>query len=42
MNEHNTLDPSQRYTKRGDLMVKEYQFEGMYNFSWKKYAYYTD
>ena len=29
------------YTKRDDLLVKEYQFEGMYNFSWKKYSYYA-
>lgn len=41
VNEHNAGDPLQRYTKREDLMVKEYQFEGMYNFSWKKYAYYA-
>jgi len=41
VNEHNALDPTQRYTKREDVVVKEYQFEGMYNFSWKKYSYYA-
>lgn len=40
VNEYNAagLPP---YTKRDDLLVKEYQFEGMYNFSWKKYSYYA-
>lgn len=40
VNESNS-DSISRYTKREDLLVKEYQFEGMYNLSWKKYSYYA-
>jgi hypothetical protein len=40
VNESNS-DSLSRYTKRDDLLVKEYQFEGVYNFSWKKYSYYA-
>ncbi|MDB5256840.1 MAG: hypothetical protein JWM14_1535 [Chitinophagaceae bacterium] len=40
VNESNS-DSLSRYTKREDLLVKEYQFEGLYNFSWKKYSYYA-
>jgi hypothetical protein len=29
------------YTKREDILVKEFQFEGLYNLSWKKYSYYA-
>lgn len=40
VNEENAMGISP-YTKRDDLLVKEYQFEGMYNFGWKKYSYYA-
>ncbi len=40
VNEANS-DSLMRYTKREDLLVKEYQFEALYNFSWKKYSYYA-
>jgi len=40
VNESNS-DSLSRYTKRDDLLVKEYQFEGLYNLSWKKYSYYA-
>ncbi|MBC7486432.1 MAG: DUF4421 family protein [Cytophagaceae bacterium] len=40
VNESNS-DSLSRYTKREDMLVKEYQFEGLYNFSWKKYSYYA-
>ncbi len=34
-------DSSSLYTKREDILVKEYQFEALYNLSWKKYSYYA-
>ena len=40
VNENNS-DTSIRYTKREDMLLREYQFEGVYNFSWKKYSYYA-
>ncbi len=40
-NEANSTNPDQKYRQREDLLNKEYQFEGMYNFSWKKYSYYA-
>ena len=40
INEANS-DSLSRFTKRGDILVKEYQFEGLYNFSWKRYSYYA-
>jgi len=40
VNEHNTTGLAP-YTNRDDLVAKEYQFEGMYNFGWKKYSYYA-
>jgi hypothetical protein len=38
VNEANS-DSLKKYTKRDDLLVKEFQFEALYNFSWKKYCY---
>ncbi len=35
-------DPSDtisKYLRRGDIGSTDYQFEGIYNFSWKKYSY---
>ncbi len=40
VNESNS-DSLSRYVKRGDILIREYQFEGLYNFSWKKYSYYA-
>lgn len=40
INENNS-DTLIRYTKREDILMKEYQFEGVYNFSWRKYSYYA-
>ncbi|MDF2454153.1 MAG: hypothetical protein K0R51_146 [Cytophagaceae bacterium] len=37
----NNSDTLVRYTKREDILMKEYQFEGVYNFSWRKYSYYA-
>ena len=34
-------DSLSKYTKREDVLVKEYQFEALYNLSWKKYSYYA-
>jgi hypothetical protein len=28
-----------RYTQRPDIVSKEFQFEGLYNFDWKRYSY---
>ncbi len=39
MNEQNNLDTLSRYLSRGDIRLREYVFEGIYNFSWKKYSY---
>ncbi len=41
INENNNVNPLTVYTQRRDLRSKEYQFEGMYNFHWKKYSYYA-
>ena len=41
VNSFNSSDPGVPYTKRDDLRSKEFQFEGMYNFAWKKYSYYA-
>ncbi len=39
VNELNRLDTTQSYTPREDITMKEFHFEGIYNFSWKKYSY---
>ena len=31
--------PDQNNTPRTDINIKEYEFEGIYNFNWKKYSY---
>jgi hypothetical protein len=41
INGSNRTNPFEEHTKRGDLIVKEFQFEGIYNFSWKKYSFYA-
>jgi hypothetical protein len=33
------LDPAPQYRQRGDMLDKEYQFEILHNFHWKKYSY---
>ena len=35
----NNQDSTKKYLNRGDIIMKEYHFEGIYNFSWKKYSY---
>ena len=32
-------EPNPMYTQRPDMFSKEFQFEGIHNFSWKKYSY---
>lgn len=39
LNEQNNLDSLSRYVNRDDIRIREYAFEGIYNFSWKKYSY---
>ena len=39
VNQSNPIDPKLPYTQRPDMVNKEFQFEGLYNFSWKKYSY---
>jgi hypothetical protein len=39
VNELNNLDSTRKYIIRDDITMKEYQFEGIYNFGWKKYSY---
>ncbi len=39
VNESNNQDSSKRYITREDITMKEFHFEGVYNFSWKKYSY---
>lgn len=40
VNEFNSLNPLQApYVERPDITIKEYLFEGIYNFNWKKYSY---
>jgi hypothetical protein len=39
VNELNNLDSTHHFTQRKDITTKEYHFEGIYNFSWKKYSY---
>jgi hypothetical protein len=39
INQNNSFNPNQEYTKRPDMVSKEFQFEFQNNFSWKKYSY---
>jgi hypothetical protein len=39
VNSNNNFDLSRRFLTRPDMAVKEFQFEGMYNFDWKRYSY---
>ena len=39
VNESNNQDSTRRYVTREDITMKEFHFEGIYNFSWKKYSY---
>jgi hypothetical protein len=39
INQSNSFDPNSRYTKRPDMVSKEFQFEFLNNFNWKKYSY---
>jgi hypothetical protein len=39
VNPFNASNTDTPYTQRPDITLKEYQFEGIYNFSWKKYSY---
>ena len=39
INSFNKTNPDVKYVKRSDLTNKEFQFEGLYNFNWKKYSY---
>jgi hypothetical protein len=39
INTANNLDSTKKYLVRDDITMKEYQFEGIYNFSWKRYSY---
>ncbi len=36
---HNPADTLSKYLRRGDISSTDYQFEGIYNFSWRKYSY---
>jgi hypothetical protein len=35
----NHASAKERFTQRPDIINKEFQFEGLYNFDWKKYSY---
>jgi hypothetical protein len=39
VNAFNSMDTNRINVNRPDISVKEYEFEGIYNFSWKKYSY---
>ncbi len=39
VNELNNLNSKGKYISRNDITMKEYHFEGIYNFSWRKYSY---
>lgn len=39
VNAFNSPDPQKSNTPRTDVNIKEYEFEGIYNFNWKKYSY---
>lgn len=39
INAFNSTDPMQQAVFRPDIIIKEYEFEGIYNFNWKKYSY---
>jgi Domain of unknown function (DUF4421) len=36
---HDPADTSSFYLQRGDIRSTDYQLEGIYNFSWRKYSY---
>ena len=39
INQSNNNDPASVYVIRPDVTNREYQFEGIYNFNWRKYSY---
>ncbi len=39
INQTSGAGPNLLYKPRPDMLSKEFQFEGIYNFSWKKYSY---
>ena len=39
VNQLNNQDSTRKYINRPDLTMKEFHFEGIYNFSWKRYSY---
>ncbi|MDB5274494.1 MAG: hypothetical protein JWO58_2861 [Chitinophagaceae bacterium] len=39
LNTANNSDPKSKYLRRGDIAITDYQFEGIYNFSWRRYSY---
>ncbi len=39
VNAFNSPDPLKGSTPRTDVNIKEYEFEGIYNFNWKRYSY---
>ena len=39
VNTFNRIDLYQKYRQRPDMLSKDFQFEGIYNLSWKKYSY---
>jgi hypothetical protein len=41
VNRNNDPYGNNQYTQREDIVTKEFQFEGMYNFRWKKYSYHA-
>ena len=41
INTYNSSNTMKNYIKRDDILTKEFQFECIYNFQWKKYSYYA-
>ena len=39
INPFNRIDLTKKYRQRTDMVSKDFQFEGIYNRSWKKYSY---
>ena len=39
INQYNGVKPNPMFTQREDIVSKEYQFEGLRNFRWRKYSY---
>jgi hypothetical protein len=39
INQPGNMEPNPMYAQRPDMVSKEFQFEGLYNFGWKKYSY---